>query len=122
MTEPISPDIVQSYHAHIYFDADTVETARAVIDAAEARFDVERGRMHEKPVGPHPMWSCQLACAPGVFAALLPWLMLNRRGLIVFAHPETGDAVADHAERAIWLGESQPLDIDVIRRAVAGGA
>jgi DOPA 4,5-dioxygenase len=111
-------DVIHAYHAHIYYDADTIDTAREVIDAACARFDVERGRMHEWPVGPHPMWSCQLACAPEIFAELLPWLVLNRRGLIVFAHPETGDPLADHAERAIWLGESRPLDINVIRRAV----
>ena len=117
-----STDAIKGYHAHIYYDADTIGVAREVIDAACARFDVARGRMHEKPVGPHPMWSCQLACGPEVFAGLLPWLTLNRRGLIVFAHPETDDSLADHAERAIWLGESRPLDIDVIRRAVARGA
>lgn len=116
-----STDIIDSYHSHIYYDADTIDTAREVIDAACARFELERGRMHEKPVGPHPMWSCQLACAPEVFAEFLPWLTLNRRGLIVFAHPETDDALADHADRAIWLGESRPLDINVIRQAVQKG-
>lgn len=120
MEPTISPtSVIRGYHAHIYYDAETIGVAKEVIDAACARFELERGRMHERPVGPHPMWSCQLACSPEVFAELLPWLVLNRRGLIVFAHPESDDALADHAERAIWLGESVPLDIEVIRRAVS---
>lgn len=104
---------ITGYHAHVYFDADTVEAARALCLAARDRFDLEMGRVHERPVGPHPMWSCQLACAPDVFAALLPWLALNRGGLIVFAHPETGDALADHRDHAIWLGASRELDLSI---------
>ena len=105
--------IIKSYHAHIYYDADTIDRARAVIDAAEATFDVVRGRMHEKPVGPHPMWSCQLEASPEVFAWLLPWLALNRNGLIVFAHPETGNDLADHRDHGIWLGTGLPLKLEI---------
>lgn len=106
-------DSIQSYHAHIYFDADSIDRARAVIDAACDRFDVGRGRIHEKPVGPHPMWSCQLEASPEVFAQLLPWLALNRDGLIVFSHPETGDALSDHRDHAIWLGGYPALKLDL---------
>ena len=104
---------IRSYHAHIYYDAGSIDRARAVIDAACAEFEVVRGRMHEKPVGPHPMWSCQLAASPEVFAALLPWLALNRDGLIVFSHPDTGDALADHRDHAIWLGGCPDLRLDI---------
>ncbi|MEL7116867.1 MAG: DOPA 4,5-dioxygenase family protein [Pseudomonadota bacterium] len=102
---------ITSYHAHVYFDAHTVEQARALCIRAAEIFDVEMGRMHERPVGPHPMWSCQLAATPAQFAALLPWLALNRDGLIVFAHPETGDALADHRDHAIWLGTGLTLNL-----------
>ena len=47
--------VITGYHAHVYFDADTVETARALCEAARDRFGVVMGRVHEKPVGPHPM-------------------------------------------------------------------
>lgn len=110
---------IKSYHAHIYYDADSIDSARAVIDAACEQFDVVRGRMHEKPVGPHPMWSCQLEASPDVFADLLPWLALNRDGLIVFNHPETGDVMADHCNHAIWLGGCPDLRVDVLERIVA---
>ncbi|MCP4208130.1 MAG: DOPA 4,5-dioxygenase family protein, partial [Shimia sp.] len=71
------------------------------------------GRMHEKPVGPHPCWSCQLAFEPETFAAFIPWLALNRDGLVVFIHPDTGDELKDHTEHAMWMGEMMELDLSV---------
>ena len=106
-------DSITGYHAHIYFDAATAEGARRLCERAAADFGVEMGRVHEKCVGPHPMWSCQLAATPEQFARLLPWLALNRRGLTVFAHPETGDALADHRDHGIWLGAGLDLDLSV---------
>ena len=107
------PADIRSYHAHVYFDAETVDKARALCEAAAARFDLVMGRVHEKPVGPHPMWSCQLEVSPAVFADLLPWLALNREGLIVFSHPDTGDALADHRDHPIWLGGCPALRLDI---------
>ena len=111
-----STSSIKLYHAHVYYDADSIERARAVIDAACEQFDVVRGRMHEKPVGPHPMWSCQLEASPDVFANLLPWLALNREGLIVFSHPDTGDALSDHRDHAIWLGGCPALNLQIFEK------
>lgn len=69
------------------------------------------GRFHDRPVGPHPMWSYQVAFAPALFAGLVPWLLLNRGALDVFVHPNTGDDLADHRDRALWLGRSHILDL-----------
>lgn len=115
--KPISS--IKSYHAHVYYDADSIDAAKAVIDAACEAFEVVRGRMHEKPVGPHPMWSCQLEASPAVFADLLPWLALNHDDLTVFCHPDTGDVMADHRDHAIWLGGCPALRLDVLERHVA---
>ena len=104
---------IKGYHAHVYFDEHTVEQARAVCVAAAEKFGVEMGRMHERPVGPHPMWSCQLGATPDQFAELLPWLALNRDGLIVFIHPDTGEHLEDHRDRAIWLGTGLQLDLSI---------
>ncbi len=109
------PDI-RSYHAHVYFDADTREEARRVREAVEARFDVEMGRWHEKPVGPHPRWSYQIAFRPAALGELVPWLMVNREGLTVFLHPNTGDDLADHRDHAVWLGPSAKLDIGFLEK------
>lgn len=104
---------ITGYHAHIYFDETTVEQARTLCRYAADQFGVQMGRMHEKNAGPHPMWSCQLAATPEQFAGLLPWLALNRQGLIVFAHPETGDELADHRDHGIWLGTGLALDLSI---------
>ena len=60
------------------------------------------------------MWSCQLAFEPEIFATLIPWLALNRDGLTVFIHPQTGDDLADHTEHAIWMGSIEPLVLDAL--------
>lgn len=106
---------ITGYHAHVYYDAESKEAAGAVREALEARFSVRMGRWHDRPVGPHPSWSYQIAFGPELFAELVPWLALNRRGLIVFLHPETGDDLADHTEHAIWMGDRQELDLDALR-------
>lgn len=46
---------------------------------------------------------------------VLPWLALNRKGLVVFLHPDTGDDLLDHTEHAIWMGAMRPLDLSVFR-------
>jgi DOPA 4,5-dioxygenase len=104
---------ITGYHAHVYCDADTVDQARLLCEAARDRFGVVMGRVHEKCVGPHPRWSCQLAATPQQFAGLLPWLALNRGRLVVFAHPESGDELADHRDHGIWLGTGLPLDLSI---------
>lgn len=102
---------ISGYHAHVYFDASTVARARAICEAARDRFGVEMGRVHEKNVGPHPRWSCQLAFSTEAFAEVVPWLAFHRDGLTVFIHPESGDVIADHTEHAMWMGEMLPLNI-----------
>jgi len=107
---------IAGWHAHVYFDASTIETARRVCSECSGKFNIEMGRVHEKPVGPHPDWSCQLLVTPDKFADVVSWLALNRQGLIVFAHPETGDALVDHRDRAIWMGAIRPLDLSIFEK------
>lgn len=113
MVSMIKTDIITDYHAHIYFDAATQAAAQTLCETARDTFGVAMGRMHAGPVGPHPMGSCQLSATPEQFAALLPWLALNRGDLIVFAHPHTGDDLADHRDHAIWLGAGLELNLSI---------
>lgn len=105
--------VIHSYHAHVYFDAQNVEQARELCLQAAEKYGVVMGRVHEKNVGPHPMWSCQLAATNEQFAELLPWLALNRKGLIVFAHPETGRELEDHRDHGIWLGTGLEMNLSI---------
>ena len=103
------------YHAHIYFDARTVDHARRLRDEAGEWFDVEVGSILTRPVGPHPHWSCQLKFDRQTFDALIPWLDQHRDGLTILVHGDTGDDYADHTEHAAWLGEPAALKLDGFR-------
>ena len=104
---------VKGYHAHVYFDAIHKETAQTVCETARDLFPITMGRMHEKPVGPHPVGSCQLAFEPEAFSSVMQWLALNRQGLVVFTHPDTGNHLADHRDHAVWMGDMLPLKLDI---------
>ena len=110
---PTTPEI-HGWHAHVYFDAETVGQARAICEAAAERFPLKMGRVHEKPVGPHPDWSCQLAFKAALFEQVIPWLLVHRGGLNVLVHPITGNDLADHRDRAMWMGVSRPIDLSVL--------
>jgi aromatic ring-cleaving dioxygenase len=110
-------NIHKAYHAHVYFDARTVDQARALCEEAGRRFKVAVGRVHEKNVGPHPRWSCQLAFSAAQFDEVVPWLDANRDGLDVLVHALSGDDIRDHTENAYWLGNEWPLDLSALSPA-----
>ena len=107
---------ITSWHAHVYFAADTVDAARALRDVVAAQLGdrVALGRFHERLVGPHPCWSYQIAFAPAQFADAVGWLALNHRGLDVLVHPNTGDELRDHRDCALWFGRSHVLDLKAV--------
>jgi DOPA 4,5-dioxygenase len=105
--------MIKDFHAHIYFDPGEIEKARALGAAAQERFGVPVGHYHLGPVGPHPRGSVQLTVAPDQFGEFAQWLALNRGGLTIFAHANTGDDLADHTDHVIWFGASEPLDLSI---------
>ena len=56
----------------------------------------------------------QVAFPRTLLASFLPWLMLNRDGLTILVHPETGNAYVDHTEHAAWLGGMLPLKVEAL--------
>lgn len=112
MTEKI--DQITNFHAHVYFDKGTKPVAEILRAELEAEFPTAKfGRWHDRPVGPHPEPSYQVAFGLEMLGSLVAFMALNRRGLSVFVHPETGHGLQDHGERAIWLGEVRPLKLSV---------
>jgi DOPA 4,5-dioxygenase len=104
---------IHDFHAHIYFDPEQVDEARALGSAARERFGVPVGHYHLVPVGPHPRGSCQLTVRPEQFGDFAQWLVLNRGDLTIFAHASTGDDRADHTHNVIWFGPSEPLNLSM---------
>lgn len=122
MTETaIERRAIQDFHAHIYFDAGEVDRARDLGEAARARFGVPVGRFHLQPVGPHPRGSCQLTVTADQFGPVLQWLLLNRDGLTIFAHANTGDDLVDHTDHVIWLGPSETLRLSIFGKPGGDG-
>lgn len=121
MTSLADPASIESYHAHIYYDAESRPAAAAVRDQIQHVFKVEMGRWRDEPVGPHPQAMYQVAFGVDQFPRLVPWLMLNRGGLTVLVHPNTGDAYRDHAEHALWLGAKLELRLAILKALIAKG-
>jgi len=111
----MSERAIRDFHAHIYFDADQLDRAQALAEAARERFGVPVGRFHIEPVGPHPRGSCQLTVRPEQFGDFAQWITLNRNGLTIFAHSSTGDDLSDHTDHVIWFGPSEALDLSIFR-------
>ncbi len=105
---------IVGFHAHIYFDTDSRDAAARVREGL-SRFEVQLGRWHDKPIGPHPQAMYQVAFLPEQFGKVVPWLMLHREELDILVHPETGDDVADHTTHSLWLGEKLQLNVEFLR-------
>jgi DOPA 4,5-dioxygenase len=109
MSEPS----IRDFHAHIYYDPHEVEQAKQLAAAVKARFPIAVGHFHLRSVGPHPRGSCQLTVPRDLFGDVAQFLALNRGGLTIFAHAETGDDFADHTQHVIWFGESEALNLSI---------
>ena len=117
MTTPfIDPTAIESWHAHVYFDAGSRDAAQVFRQVVEQRLgeNIVLGRFHERLVGPHPAWSYQIAFDAARFAEIVPWLVLNHGVLDLFLHPNTGDALRDHRDAAMWIGKSYALNLDAL--------
>jgi len=111
-----SRNAFESYHAHVYFDEKTTEQARELCQTAATLFGVAMGRVHQRPVGPHPHWSCQLSFDSTQFDRLIPWLEAHRGGLTVLVHAVTGNHLEDHTTHAAWLGKPARLNLSIFTR------
>jgi DOPA 4,5-dioxygenase len=112
------PATIREYHAHIYYDpGQTRDRAARLRERVAAEFPAAiLGRWHDAPVGPHPQAMYQIAFPREMLAAFVPWLMLNRDGLTVLLHPETGDDYVDHSAHAAWFGAVLPLRLEMFRK------
>lgn len=104
---------INYYHFHIYYNPTQINEAMQVTRKLAELFQVPIGRHWDKPVGPHPIGSCQVSVPTELFGEICSWLILNREGFDFFIHPDTGNDLLDHTEHAMWLGKSYPLKTEI---------
>ncbi len=103
---------IRDYHIHVYYDQDSKAKAEALRAKLEATFpSASYGRWHDHPVGPHPEGSYQVQFPSDLFAAIVPFVALERDGLTVLVHPNTGNDLADHRDYAFWMGAMPELNL-----------
>ena len=107
----------ESYHAHVYYDETNRDFARQLCTDVGDRFGLQIGRFHDKPIGPHPMWSCQIMFDSRDFDVLIPWMDENRNGLSVLVHGLTGNDLKDHTDYAYWLGSEHALNLSIFKES-----
>lgn len=122
MTEKTAQSVANlGYHAHIYYDVNkTRAVAEQVCAAVSEKFRVEIDGFRDTPVGPHPISNVLVIFKPDEFERVVPYLMLNRAGLDILVHPLTEDAVEDHSDYAIWLGNPVALKLHTLPHGRGG--
>lgn len=101
------------YHAHVYFEQETLHFASDLCKTAGNLFNLNVGRVHQRAVGPHPKWSCQISFSSNNFDELIPWLESHRNNLTILIHAVTGNNLQDHTEYAYWLGNEVKLNLSI---------
>jgi aromatic ring-cleaving dioxygenase len=117
-----TPGLSEDFHFHVYFDPDSRDSTLAIREQLkrEASFQFQLPPVRERPVGPHrwPIWSVWVDRAN--FTPAVEWMMRHHGQHSVLVHPNIDDGLADHTDRAMWLGEPRPLKLEVFRRAHGG--
>ncbi|MGA9013005.1 MAG: DOPA 4,5-dioxygenase family protein [Acetobacteraceae bacterium] len=108
---------IHDYHAHVYYDPSTKPKAAQLRQWVEERFagQMRMGSWHDEQVGPHVQAMYQIAFPPELFPTLVPFIMMNRMGLTVLVHPQSGRPRDDHTLNAMWMGEVLPVKTEVLR-------
>jgi aromatic ring-cleaving dioxygenase len=116
VSAPQDASAIKLYHAHVYYDPTTREKANLLRERVAEKFpQATLGRWHDALVGPHTCSMYQIAFPVAIFAEFAPWLMLNRDGLTILLHPETGRAKADHTAHAVWMGAVLPVRLEALK-------
>jgi DOPA 4,5-dioxygenase len=119
--DPITNGPRGGFDLHIYFqhtNPDQVTYAKSLWQRIRHEFpELRIYTVFERPVGPHPIGMFEVNLfTPEQFGAFVPWLNIHRGPLSVLVHPNTGDALRDHTQRAVWMGERYPLDLGLFKK------
>ncbi len=116
MTVPKQVTAIKDWHAHVYYTAEMRPSAERLREQLAAQFPTALlGRWHDRSVGPHTRAMFQVLFPVDLYPIIVPFIALNRDGLAVLVHPNTGRERDDHALHAMWMGEVLPVDLSVLK-------
>ncbi len=107
---------MKHFHAHVYFEPSCLEEAQFWKANADLTGLFPFIKLHEKPVGPHPIGMIECHFIELKYAAVLAWITTFRGVFSVLIHQDTGDDLKDHTECVLWLGEKLKLNFDFFEK------
>jgi DOPA 4,5-dioxygenase len=119
----IGDNEIGAYHFHTYFfQKNDMNSDQALKLRVRILDEIENGDLKDcslnivnyGPRGPHPIGSYETCCNRTSITSGISWFMSNRGNLSILLHPLTRFEVDDHTARAMWLGQSMPLDLSAL--------
>ncbi|KAL7622221.1 hypothetical protein AAE478_007724 [Parahypoxylon ruwenzoriense] len=122
--DPLEKGRRGGFDVHIYYspsNENQTKYARELWERIRREFpELRIYRFWDRPVGPHPVAMFEVNIfTPAQFGAFISWLAIYRGPLSVLVHPNTTESGGgmqverrNHSQRAIWMGEKIPLDMD----------
>lgn len=104
-----------NYHAHVYYDPSEIPEVNKLLEKVSKTYTFKIGRVWDRPVGPHPVGSCQITVPTEEIWNFIPWLMKERENFDFFIHANTGDDLLDHTQYILWLGKSYELNLELFQ-------
>jgi aromatic ring-cleaving dioxygenase len=103
---------MKRFHIHVYFEPDSLESARVLAERARLTNLFEFVEIHEQPIGPHPTGMIEAHFGDQSYISVLDWVEAHLGVFSALIHQDTGDDFSDHTEGARWLGKELPLNFD----------
>ena len=107
------------YHAHLYYVAETRDSAEAVrrrlldsMAAGDIPWLLFVGQLKDGKAGPHPIPQFEIHFTKQALPAILR--VIEESGLTALVHPLTDDDLADHTTLAHWIGTPIELDLSTL--------
>ncbi len=110
-----SPLNFEYFHSHIYYDVNSKPQAQKLHQVLKENMTdkLRISQMHDMLMGPHPMWMFEADFKAQNFLDVIRFLSENRNGLSILIHPLSGNAILDHTDYAMFLGEKQKLILSI---------
>ena len=103
-----------SFHGHIYFDEKTFTQAKIFHeDFKKLNVPKQMSELHQHLMGPHPFWMFEVDFETENFLKIIEFMQKHRNGLSVLVHPLSGNALLDHTDYAMFLGQKEQLNLAI---------